>query len=300
MGRLAVRGFTLVEMITSLVILGILTAIVASFLQMPIQGYFDISRRAQLTDAADLALRRMTRELQAALPNSVRVTGPCGGGTPCYIEFLEVRAAGRYRAEAGTGAACPSGNDALLFGSADTCFTTLGSTQFLANVLASDFLVVYNLGPGNAGADAYLPVAAIGNRVGLAAMPTAGAIPAPPEDRFTFPAHTFPLSSPDNRFYIVSGPVTYECLPSPAPGAGSLVRHWGYGIAAAQPAPPAGSSTALLATGVTSCAFVYTASAVAQRNGAVLMSLGLSQVVPGSPVVDGVTLFSQAHVSNTP
>jgi len=294
-------GFTLVEMITSLAILGILSAIVASFLQIPIQGYFDVSRRAQLTDAADLALRRMSRELQGALPNSVRVAGACGGGGPCYLEFLEVRAAGRYRAEPGGGTACPAGNDALVFGSADSCFTTLGTTPDLARVLLGDFLVVYNLGPGFAGANAYDPVVPVGsNRVGLAALPTASAIAAPPEDRFTFPIHTFPLASPGNRFHIVSGPVTYECLPSPVPGAGTLVRHSGYAIGAAQPVPPVGGANTLLATGVTTCLFTYTGNVVALRNGVVLMALGLSQVVPGSLVADNVTLFNQAQVSNTP
>lgn len=293
-------GFTLVEMITSLAILGILSAIVASFLQIPIQGYFDVSRRAQLTDAADLALRRMSRELQGALPNSARVTGACGGGAPCYLEFLEVRTAGRYRAESGGGAACPTGNDALVFGMADGCFTTLGSTPDLGLVLSGDFLVVYNLGPGFADANAYAPVGPGSNRVGLAALPTAGAVAAPPEDRFTFPLHIFPLASPGNRFHIVSGPVTYECLPSPAPGVGTLVRHSGYAISAAQPAPPAGGANTLLATGVTTCLFSYTGNVVAQRNGVVLMALGLSHVVPGSLVADNVTLFNQAQVSNTP
>ncbi len=292
-------GFTLVEMITSLAILGILSAIVASFLQIPLQGYFDVSRRAQLTDAADLALRRMTRELQGALPNSVRVAGACGGGTPCYLEFLEVRAAGRYRAEPGGGTACP-GNDALVFGSADSCFTTLGTTPDLNRVLVGDFLVVYNLGPGFPDANAYAAAGPGSNRVGLVALPTAGAIAAPAEDRFTFPLHTFPLASPGNRFHIVSGPVTYECLPSPVAGVGTLIRHSGYVINAAQPAPPVGSTNTLLATGVTNCLFTYTGNVVALRNGVVLMALGLSHVVPGSLVADNVTLFNQAQVSNTP
>ena len=38
-------------------------------------------RRAELTDAADVALRRMTREIRQALPNSLRVSGNC-------IEFI--------------------------------------------------------------------------------------------------------------------------------------------------------------------------------------------------------------------
>ena len=52
-------GFTLVEAIIVIVITGILAAIVAVFIRAPVDGYFDSVRRAELTDTADVALRRL-------------------------------------------------------------------------------------------------------------------------------------------------------------------------------------------------------------------------------------------------
>jgi hypothetical protein len=59
-------------MIVVIVITGIIGGIVAVFLRMPVQGYVDSARRADMTDIADTALRRISRDLHSALPNSVR------------------------------------------------------------------------------------------------------------------------------------------------------------------------------------------------------------------------------------
>ena len=109
-------GFTLAEAVIVIVILGIISAAVAVFISGPIEAYFDVSRRAQLSDAADTALRRIARDLQRALPNSVRVAGACTGATPCYLEYVPVEAGGRYRAEldqAGGGLGLPAGRGRL-------------------------------------------------------------------------------------------------------------------------------------------------------------------------------------------
>ncbi|MCW5595767.1 MAG: prepilin-type N-terminal cleavage/methylation domain-containing protein [Rhodocyclaceae bacterium] len=297
----ALRGFTLIELIVAMVLTGILAAAAAVFLRVPIAGYFDLARRAALTDIADLAVRRFSRDVQTALPNSVRVAGACTGLTTCYLEYLEVRTGGRYREEpAGGATTCPAGagayTDTLQIGIADTCFRSLGPVPDLAGIATGaatgDFLVVYNLGPGFAGADAYASGAVTG---GNKSRITAVAAGAGSEDMIVFQPLAFPLASPDNRFHVVSGPVTYICDPV----AGTLTRQWGYAIGAAQGTPPAGGVNALLANGVTGCSFTYNPNVVAQRNGTVSIRLELTQTDPaGTP--ERVTLFSQVHVSNVP
>ncbi len=297
----ALRGFTLIELIVAMVLTGILAAAAAVFLRVPISGYFDLARRAALTDIADLAVRRFSRDVQTALPNSMRVAGACTGLTLCYLEYLEVRTSGRYREEpAGVGPLmCPPGagayTDALQVGAVDTCFRSLGAIPNLANIVtgvAGDFLVVYNLGPGFAGANAYAGGGVTG---GNKSRITAVAAGAGSEDMIVFQPLAFPLASPDSRFQVVSGPVTYICDPV----AGTLTRQWGYAIGAAQGTPPAGGVNALLANGVTGCSFTYNPNVVAQRNGTVSIRLELTQTDPaGTP--ERVTLFSQVHVSNVP
>ncbi len=60
-------------MIVVIAITGVLAAAVAVFIKNPVEGYVDAVRRADLTDLADTALRRMTRDVRTALPNSLRV-----------------------------------------------------------------------------------------------------------------------------------------------------------------------------------------------------------------------------------
>ena len=117
----------MVEMIVVMVITGIIGGMVAIFIKAPVQGYVDSARRAEMTDIADTALRRLSRDIRTAVPNSVRVLG-CGT-TPC-IEFLPTKGGGRYRASPATAGTIYCGSYAaavLDFDAADTCFEIIGT-----------------------------------------------------------------------------------------------------------------------------------------------------------------------------
>jgi MSHA biogenesis protein MshO len=270
------KGFTLIEMIMVIVITGIVAAMVAVFIRRPIDAYIDQERRAELTDAADTALRRIARDVQQALPNSVRVDASSN-----YLEFLPLSTAGRYRAvqsSTGTG-------DLLDFGSAiDASFDVLGPAVTLIN---GDQLVVYNL--GLTGADAY---AGSDRR----AITTFGA--AVTNIGYAVAGSQFPYASPGNRFHVVNTPVTYVCAPV-AGGGGTLRRYSGYAIQASQPvnvgAVPLTSAptNGQLAGNVATCSFSYTAAA-SQRNGLLTMQLTLTS---GG---ESIALLHQIHVDNSP
>ncbi|HUW25500.1 MAG TPA: type II secretion system protein, partial [Gallionella sp.] len=120
--RFSQRGFTLVEMIMVIVITGIIGGMVAVFLKAPIQQYMDVSRRADMTDIADTALRRIGRDVRLALPNSVQVhTSGSGTSTVYYLDFLETTGGGRYRRDVG------GSNDILDFTKPDSSFEVLGA-----------------------------------------------------------------------------------------------------------------------------------------------------------------------------
>jgi len=269
------RGVTLIEMIVVITITGILAAAVAVFIRRPVEGYIDAARRAELSDIADTALRRITRDLRTALPNSVRVDA-----TGKYIEYLQTSGGGRYRAEVDSG----GGGNILDFTTADTTFDVIGPVPALA---LTDFIVIYNLtsDPAITTANAYYG----DNR---ASSPSnAGATvtitpPAPPPGTPT----PFPFASPGKRFQVVQYPVTYRC----DLGTGQLTRYWNYTMALAQPTPPAGGSSALLATNITDCNFTYATGGASGRTGVVALILQVEQSG------EKVRLFQQAHVSNVP
>jgi MSHA biogenesis protein MshO len=299
-------GFTLIEAILAIVITGIVAGIVTVFISKPIQGYLDSVRRAELTDQADVALRRMTRDIRLALPNSLRVTSTA---TTNYIEFIMTSAGGRYR---DTGDGSTGGNFLDFSGSVvnpacgnDRCFDVLGPpvNPDPANpaIAADDFIVIYNLGPGNAPANAYdctaTPPGCNRARVQLVAGNVITLFAPNP-----FAAQTPPLPSPDARFQVVPGgtqAVTYACSAVGNPPA-DLIRRWGYGFIAAQPTtpPPVGAITATLAGGAT-CTIEYAANA-SGRNGLLLINLALTQVDPATGIGESVNLSQQIRIDNAP
>ncbi len=100
--------------------------------------------------------------------------------------------------------------------------------------------------------------------------------------------------APPYRVFAVDAPITYRCDLA----AGTLTRHAGYGFVASQPDPPIGGSTALLATGVSACRFVYDAAAVASR--AALVNLALSLQTTTSSGVETLSFHHAVHVDNLP
>lgn len=251
-------------------ITGIISAVVAVFIQKPIQGYFDTARRAELTDIADTAVRRFSRDVHLALPNSVRITN--GGQT---IEFLLTSAGGRYRAVPDVTAGAE-----LDFTQNDTSFEVLGPTITFAPTSApagqgetQNQIVIYNL--GIPGADAY----AGDNRRSYV-----GGIPPNIQISSAVP---FPFDSPSHTFQVVDTPVTYQC--DLTAGILTLTRYSGYAINAA----PLAANGALLAKNVSVCQFAYTPG-VTERSGLVTMRLSISQES------ETVTLYHEVHVSNVP
>jgi MSHA biogenesis protein MshO len=271
-----VKGFTLVELIVVIAITAIIGAMVAIFIRRPVEGYADAARRASLTDEADTALRRMTRDLRLALPNSVRVDG-----TGQFVEYIETTGGGRYRAEAGTGG---SGNNILDFTTTDTDgFDVLGPVPTLAT---GNQIVVYNLYNTGTVSNAYVG----DNRAALSS------IAAPP---IAIASKLFPEASPAKRFHVVSGPVTYGCT------GGRLLRYSGYAYSTVQAAPPAGATTtAILAANVDTtstdkCQFVYTAGALSERTATISIVLPIVST-PAGGGLERVRMFQQAQVSNAP
>jgi MSHA biogenesis protein MshO len=292
MMRTALRtdaGFTLIEAIVAIVITGILVGAVAVFITKPVEGYADSVRRAELTDAADVALRRMTRDVRLALPNSLRTVTD-------GFEFVMTKSGGRYRDES-DGSTC--GN--FLYTTDIDCVPppppveTASENDFdvlgpMPAITGGDRIVVYNLGAGYAPADVYAGdnVATVAGAVPITVNPVPLVGPNP------FPAQTPPLPSPDSRFQVVSSGdlvVRYTCT------GGVLTRFSGCSLAT--PSVCGGTGAVLAGSATTepkaTCDIVYS-SGVTGRSGLLLVTLTLTDTPSG----EAVTLFQQIHVDNAP
>jgi len=272
----AQHGVTLIELIIVIAITAVIAGGVAVFISRPFEGYVDTARRAELTDIADTALRRITRDLRTALPNSIRIAcvPSCGPLTSTYyLEYLQTSCGGRYRADVDSSGA----GNILDFTTTDTSFDVIGPMPTFAG---GESIVLYNLAASGTVANAY---DGTDNRASYSSS-AGNTITLSPGFKFAYP-------SPGKRFSVVQYAVTYACNPT----TGELRRYWNYGIAAAQATPPVGGTTALLANNISptnGCCFTY--SQTDSRTGVV----GLAVRIERSGEV--VQLFQQAHVNNVP
>ena len=269
----AQRGFTLVELVVVIIILGILGGLTAGILLQPFRAFEDQARRAGLVAEADLALTRMVRELRMALPNSVRIAGEGS-----YLEFIPTKDGGRYRAlpdPTDRDRPHPK-SDPLNFATFDKIFDVLGGLA--VGAAAGDELVIYNVTATGPAANAYIG----DNRAPIEKFA---------DGKMTLSAYKlFPFPSLDaQRFDVVpaSGPVSYFCA------GGQLRRVTRYGFLREQPTGFGSGDGQLLAEGATLCQFSYQPGDHV-RNGVVTLRLGLT--------ADGetVNLLYQAQAVNAP
>jgi len=63
-------GFTLIELVTVIVLLGILSVGISGFLKIGSEMFVDVKNRSEIVATARFAMERLNRELRSALPNS--------------------------------------------------------------------------------------------------------------------------------------------------------------------------------------------------------------------------------------
>jgi MSHA biogenesis protein MshO len=84
-------GFTLIELVTVIVILGVLSIGLSSFLKFGAQIFIEATDRNQILSSARFAIERINRELRGAVPNSARILfNGCLEFTPIAQSFVYI------------------------------------------------------------------------------------------------------------------------------------------------------------------------------------------------------------------
>jgi MSHA biogenesis protein MshO len=264
----------MVELVVTIVIIGILASLGGMFISRPMEGYVDLKRRAELVDQAEMALRRMQRDIRAALPNSIREIDSNNDGIAEGIEMLHVVDGGRYRRLPDD-----EGNDHILsFTEDNTTFEVLGGLQHFSDIdTENDFVVIYNLTATGSNANAYS-----GDNIKQLHNTSTESI-------LQFdPAVRFPYSSPYQRFFIVDEAVTYMI------SDGKLTRHVRSTFDNSQPDPePEDGDLVAKFIDEANSSFDYS-SATSKRSGLVTMRLTLEDKE------ERISLLHQVHVDNAP
>ncbi len=87
------QGFTLVELVLVIVLLGVISVGISGFIGLSTQAYVNVSERDELVSNARFVIERLNRELRNAVPNSVRVTDL--SGIQC-MDFVPISASTIY------------------------------------------------------------------------------------------------------------------------------------------------------------------------------------------------------------
>lgn len=260
MGPREMTGFTLVELITVIMVLGILSIGTVRFITDSTSGLATTISRAELAGDTLFAVERISRSLRDALPNSVRVAGPC-------IEFVPVMAASTYR----------------------TLPVAAAASSFLA--------VPFDPLPIPAGLRSVVyPAASLYSTASPGVMSGLVSVSAPDTNNevtvtMAMP-HQFSSESPSERVFLVGAPISY-CV-----DGGRLWRYQNYGFRPTQPAavdlPAARPDRALIAESVANPAPFTVDTASLTRNAVVKIEMEFTRGA------DSVRIDDLVQVRNVP
>lgn len=263
------QGFTLIELITVITILGVVGIGITSYIKFGVQIYSDaVGRERQLSDSRFI-IERLTRELREALPNSVRVAKN-GSSTVQCIEFLPIHGSSSYV-------------DIPLIA------TSKEITLVKPHISGGDKIAIYPLEPAEVYVD---PGQSFGKIFYLTAQPEANPTAvAPYTDTVTIKddkSVRFSGYSPTSRYFLVGNAVSY-C----ADGL-TIKRYDDYWPGAApQAVPPAVTGVLMAQQQINNTPFKVE-DATLLRNAIVQLDFDFQYTD------ENLQLFHEVHIANVP
>lgn len=208
-------GFTLIEMVSVIVLISVVMLGVTSFMGTGIQIYLDVTERDQLLSDSRFVVERLNRELRTALPNSIRVAG--NSSTHC-LEFVPIQWSTFYED-------IPVAPEPASSAISAINLTGLNGEDYITNTDPSDFVVVYATNEQQV----YNPseISGSSRRFGLASITSAPMATINLDNSVRFGA-----DSPMSRLYVVDGQTVSYCVRNvggsdSSSGSKNLYRHQG-------------------------------------------------------------------------
>lgn len=301
------KGFTLIELVVVVTLMGILSIVLLQFITKPVEAYAKNAKRARLVNIAETALQRMTFELRNALPNSTRVA--CSNRC---VEYLHMVGGGVYRKLITDSSATPP-QDELSFipfmptpPGPDEKFdvlnpildpglaTSTSSTACRNNTAAC--VAIFNTGEFGGNAWQYDNIATLKDTTTVIIDGERYISQVEfDSDSLVSSGYAFPQESLlEQRFYLLDGPKSFICDMT-----NNALRYYEkYPIYTSQPTSPsglasAGANTGILADRLTECDFQYEPSTTTKK---AVLTVRLT-ITEDS---EKVSLVEQIYINNKP
>lgn len=269
-------GFTLMELVVVIVILGILGTATAKYIGFATQVYTESNSRLVTLAANRFVIERLSREIAGAVPNSIRIGN--SASHQC-IEFVPIKASGVYRDDSNADVVAPifpnvSGNQMQIL-------------SWTGEFAATDRLYLY---PTN-NAVVFDPTDELSDQF---AIISATDILLNNEKRLTFSSNQrFATGSPIKRFYTADRSVKYCLIANGSVYDMYRFEHTNFTTNINYSAANTG---VLMAESITNTATAFTYEAgVTFRNAVVNIYLEFT-----SDIADNMFFNQEVHISNVP
>ena len=220
-----IAGFTLIEMVTVILILGIIVVGISSFVIFGTRIFVESSAVDQVLSQSRFGIERITRDIRRAVPNSMRVLTATDGSYQC-LELLPISASTSYI-------------DAPFF--PQPVQNTLTAIKSVRSINAAQSVLIYPL----TASEVYNPQGLTAKRFLVQSVAESGdllTITLTQSIRFT-------EASPLKRLYVALSPLSY-CFINTA-GNVDLRLYQQYGYKAVQPSPADMGNGVLMAQNIT-------------------------------------------------